>query len=257
MSNFKEVSLGFSEFVSQLIHETFDAVVSSQNYQLEKYADLQSKLDLSNEMYKEMFISNEEIDSKRLEYFGFDIESQMIVSTQFKNFIAANLVSDSKLVKGNKLTNAGLNEINLFISDLIIEEQKAILSTMLNGSNVTKLIVDSGEIIAKLELTNIYQEDKLSDAKNKIVKRGIKSNVRGKLSSAKNILLPSFGNKIKVNEIVDKETGLSTIIIDKEHLKNIEFSSSKIPEIRMTVKPTKLNSSSNLFAQIKINFKTI
>lgn len=73
MEDFKEVSLGFAEFVSQLIQETFDAVLSSQNYQLEKYAELEAKMNLPNNVFAEYYITNEQIETKNWSISGLKL----------------------------------------------------------------------------------------------------------------------------------------------------------------------------------------
>ena len=71
MQNIQEVSLGFAEFVSQLIQETFEAILSSQNYQLERYAELQGRLNLPNEAYRTAYNIDDKVGERVQQYFGF------------------------------------------------------------------------------------------------------------------------------------------------------------------------------------------
>ena len=260
MADFKEVSLGFAEFVSQLIQETFDAILSSQNYQLEKYAELESKLNLPNKVFIENFISIEQIEAKKLEFFGFKIEKQMKVDETLNNFIAENLDSTQNLVFNNKLTILGFELITTFIENIIVEKQKNILNTLINKSNVTNLVIDSGEITAKLELSNLYSEEsikteKVDSQKNDI--KSIKKTIDKNLLLKKEFLLPTLNRKINVVNYKDLKTGNTTILIDKKEVENINSSNFQIPDVRLSVKPTKLTESSNLYSEIKINFKTV
>mgnify|MGYP000571991115 CR=1 FL=1 len=260
MSDFKEVSLGFAEFVSQLIQETFDAILSSQNYQLEKYAELESKLNLPNRVFVENYISNEEIEAKKTEFFGFKIQKQMLVDENLNNFIIENFDSEQNLVFNNKLTNLGFDSINIFIENLLVENQKTILNSLINKSNVSNIVIDSGEISAKLELSNLFSEDAVNSKKENITPVNLKSirkNIDKQTLLKKEFLLPTQKRKINVVNFKDVKTGKTTILIDKKEVDNINNSNFQIPDVRLSVKPTKLTESSNLYSEIKINFKTV
>ena len=107
MEDFKEVSLGFAEFVSQLIQETFEAILSSQNYQLEKYLEIESKLNLPNEKFIEEFITVEQIDNKEILFFGFELVKQMKIDDGLKEFIIKEFGESTKIVHKGKLTVNG------------------------------------------------------------------------------------------------------------------------------------------------------
>lgn len=173
MANFKEVSLGFAEFVSQLIQETFDAILSSQNYQLEKYAELESRLNLPHNIFVDNFIGSEQVEAKKLEFFGFKVEKQMIVDENLNSFISENFETTENLVFNNKLTNAGFDSITFYIENILVESQKNIINTLINKSSAASLVVDSGEISAKLELSNLFSEESTNTEK-----RNIKSQIK-------------------------------------------------------------------------------
>lgn len=259
MPDFKEVSLGFAEFVSELIQETFDAILSSQNYQLERYAELESKLNLPNEIFVENFVSDKEIEAKKYEYFGFEIKKQMLVDDSFRNFLFDNFESNKNLIFNNKLTNAGFDVITEFIANLLVDEQKAILNTLINKSKISNVVVDSGEITAKLELTNLYTGlDTASSASiplPKVLPASIDINKKKLLKNG--LSLPSYKDKIDVIEFVDEKTDQTTVLIDKGTVDNINDSNFEIPNVRLSVRPVKLTESSNLYSEIKINFKTV
>lgn len=260
MSDFKEVSLGFAEFVSQLIQETFDAILSSQNYQLEKYAELESKLNLPHDIYINTFVGMEQVQAKMLEFFGFKIEKKMIVDDELNKFILENIESTENLVFNKKLTNAGFNSIMFYIENLIVESEKSIINTLINKSNVSSLVVDSGEVSAKLELSNLYSQENSSDEKKNLSKANLKllkRTIDKDTVLKKEYLLPTGNRKINVVNYEDAKTGKTTILIDKKEVSNINSSNFQIPDVRLSVKPTKLTGSSNLYSEIKINFKTI
>lgn len=262
MADFKEVSLGFAEFVSQLIQETFDAILSSQNYQIEKYAELESKLNLPNKMFIESFISNDEIESKKYEYFGVKIEKQMVVSEDLNIFLTETFESNQNMVFNKKLTNAGYDSITEFISTMLVEERKTILNTLINKSNISNIVVESGEITAKLELTSLFTQSNNSesaksvDSNTKLLKS--KTNlVDTNKEAIKQISLPTLQRKVNVISFNDPKSGKATILIDKKSVENINDTNFQIPNVRLSVQPTKLTETSNLYSEIKINFKTV
>jgi hypothetical protein len=76
-NDFSKVSLGFAEFVSQLIHETFDAILDSQNYQLDKYNELESALNTPNSLFMNKYISKEEYIEFQISFLGFAPEKSI------------------------------------------------------------------------------------------------------------------------------------------------------------------------------------
>jgi len=260
MADFKEVSLGFAEFVSQLIQETFDAILSSQNYQLEKYVELQSRLDLPHNVFVDNFIGSEQVEAKKLEFFGFKIDKQMVVDENFESFLKDNFDSQENLVFNKKLTTAGFDSITFYIENILVESQKNIINTLINKSSAASLVVDSGEITAKLELSNLYSEETTNTEKKEISNTNLKSfkkTIDKRTLLKKEFLLPTANRKINVVNYKDAKTGKTTILIDKKEVENINSSNFQIPDVRLSVKPTKLTESSNLYSEIKINFKTV
>ena len=255
MEDFKEVSLGFAEFVSQLIQETFEAILSSQNYQLEKYLEIESKLNLPNEKFIKEFINVEQIDNKEVLFFGFKLVKQMKIDDNLKEFIIKEFGELTNIVYKSKLTVNGYTEIRKFITNLIITEQKDILNHLLNKSNATSLVVDSGEINAKLELSNLYSNDNTSVNQPKKELKSKKIDLRKSKYSDNRIVRENILKPIKITNVFDEKTKISTIFIDKKDIEN--SNNFSISALRLIAKPVKMSSSSNLFTEIKINFKTV
>ena len=125
-NNFEKVSLGFAEFVSQLLHETFDAVLSAQNYQLEKYSEFEKALSLSNQQFKELYISDDEIKEKEIEIFGVSIKEKIQITNNLLTSIK-RIIKDfdqEKAVEKNKLTNFGVTILEQKVIELIVDEKK-------------------------------------------------------------------------------------------------------------------------------------
>ncbi|WP_435525477.1 hypothetical protein [Chryseobacterium indoltheticum] len=248
MADFKEVSLGFAEFVSQLIQETFDAILSSQNYQLEKYAELESKLNLPNNAFIEKYITNDEIETKKYEYFGEKIEKQMALNENLITFLNETFESNQNLIFNKKLTNAGYDAISEFISNILVEERKSIINTLVNKSNVSNIVIDSGEITAKLELTSLFTQDNSSDSiktteNSALLKSKIMIPVDKTKEVIKQVSLPTFQRKVDVVDFKDPKSGKTTILIDKKTVQNINDSNFQIPNVRLSVQPTKLTEA--------------
>lgn len=157
MQNIQEVSLGFAEFVSQLIQETFDAVLSSQNYQLERYAELQSRIDLPNETYRKTYDIDDRLADRILQYFGSEVHIKRPAPAALNDFFADNFDDVTGLILPNGRPSArGVEAVEAFFADLMIAEEKNMLAALINGSNAHNLVVDSGEITAKLELSSMF-----------------------------------------------------------------------------------------------------
>ena len=67
---FTQVSLGFAEFVGQLLHETFEAVIGAHTHQAERTAQMQSALALSTEEFRVRFVTEEELKQTEIGLFA-------------------------------------------------------------------------------------------------------------------------------------------------------------------------------------------
>jgi|GEM_PF-4220774 len=261
MEDFSRVSLGFAEFVAQLLHETFDAVLSAQNYQLEKYSELEKALSIPNASFSELYITRDEIEQKQLELFGSLLAEKMKVSDVAAS-VLAGLLADTdmeKAIEKGTLTSYGYSKASLAITDLIVVEKKGKLTTLINNAQMAKLIVDSGEIKAKLELSNLYESteaivDKEENAPTK--KTPAKADIDKSATSKTGLPLAEM-KKVAIKEVLDPVTKQKTLFMDKEALLKIPGSTQVMPKVRMVATPAQTTSSSNLFSEVTIKFKTI
>ena len=179
----------------------------------------------------------------------------MSVDDNLKTFIIEEFGESTKMIYKGKLTILGIKKIRQYVADLLVKEQKDILNHLLNKSNASSLVVDSGEIVSKLELSNLYSNDNIPTNQPKKGLKSKKTNLgKSKFENAhtvtENILKP-----IKITNVFDEKTKKSTIFVKKKDVKNL--SNFSIPALRLIAKPVKMNSSSNLYTEVKINFKTI
>ncbi len=260
MENYKEVSLGFAEFVSQLIHETFDAILSAQNYQLEKYEELERMLNISDATFKEQYITETQIKDKELDFFGFEIIEHMIINQEFTDFLMEQFQNPQNFFSKNRLTSNGFNAIKSFVSNLLVEEKKSMLNHLVNKSNSVNIVVDSGEICTKFELSNLYNYSNQQENTElqKIKKNKIDTN-ESRLDFSKIDRTENLLNKraIKFTEIIAPESKKTTILIDKSEIINEAKTNFSIPPVRLVAQPVKMINNSNLFTELKINFKTV
>ena len=271
MAEFSKVSLGFAEFVSQLLHETFDAVLSAQNYQLEKYSALEKALGISTRDFRESFVNDDEIKEKEVELFGAPLSENMIIPDDLLSRVK-ELVPDfgpemqDKAIRKGKLTSYGVTLFADVPLESLVAEKKGEIRQLVNHSDMVRLIVDSGEIRAKLELTNLYQSTDTEPVRDDDPKKEPPpelSDPPGKGATVK----PASGatptlkrqglKEIKMKEIEDPVSKQKTLIIDKASVQKSATFAGSMPNVRLIATPATSTSNSNLFSEVIIKFKTI
>ena len=270
-SDFSKVSLGFAEFISQLIHETSDAILDSQFYQIEKISEIKQMLELSNNEFRAKFILDSEFIIFQENLLGFKpelglklTEVQILNLNELLNEDELNIIS-----KESKLTNLGLEVLIKYCEEKIVQLKKSKIILFLNQSEMSRISIDSGEIRTKLDLSflneNIYnniQEDSTIKTKSKLnleADENIKSkNTSFEIKELDFSRMKSSSNfsNLKAKEVIDKESGLKTILIDKESLINKEVNFN-IPTTRIIANPINASISSNISSEVIIKFKTI
>jgi len=109
VSDFQYVSLGFAEFVGQLLTETFEATINAQQYQLRRYAELQAAIDLPDEQFLLQFIDPQLVLTRETLIAGSPIARQMIVPPERQAFILelTEEFEEESVIFKNRLTNYG------------------------------------------------------------------------------------------------------------------------------------------------------
>lgn len=251
MADFSKVSLGFAEFVSQLLHETFDAVLSAQNYQLEKYSALEKALGTSTLKFKELYITDDEIKEKEIEFFGAALMENMIIPDDMLISLKETVPDfdpemQDKAIRKGKLTPYGVTLLADFVLESLVAEKKGEIRQLVNHSDMVRLIVDSGEIRAKLELTSLYQGPDTETVKKEDPQK------------VPTPTLKSQGLKeVKIKEFEDPVSKLKTLIIDKASIQKNAPVAGSMPNVRLIATPATSTSNSNLFSEVVIKFKTV
>lgn len=260
MENFKTVSLGFAEFVSQLLQETFESILSAQNDQLERFNEFERVLNLSDEQFAAAHLTEDEITDKIIEVFGVEIITGMSVNQELQTIIKHEIGETEEVVRRRKLTASGSQILRSFAINLLVSTKKTALTQLLNMAETTRLIVDSGEISAKLELACLYGTEAKETTQAKTRVKEVPPTKTEEVNLGTSITTLSKDTELKkpiaIKEVVD-EQNQTTLIIDKTQLKESSKINFSIPSVRVTAKPAAMNSSSNLFSEVKIRFKTL
>jgi hypothetical protein len=263
-SNFSKVSLGFAEFVSQLIHETFDAILDSQNYQIEKYLELEKALNTSTAAFQSRYLTTEEINEHLLAEIGFELKPNMLLTEAQTAVLAAILSSiESKEIVKSKLTRAQYDAIYNHLIELLVAQKKAKIQMFVERPELARLFVDSGEIKAKLDLFCLNEEVKapVKEAANpKLKKANIpladKTAFEVKALDFSKMPIAGARTQVAAKEILDNTTGLKTILIDKESIKNKALNFN-IPSTRIVANPINSSSTSSISSEVIIKFRSL
>lgn len=263
MEDFGKVGLGFAEFVSQLLHETFDATLSAQNYQLEKYLELERALKLNSEQFRAQFIADEDVDERETEMFGTSLVAGMSVSQSLLEIIAALIEDYFGIVYNKKLTSKGYTTLRQMVVDALVAEKKDNLRLLLNKSEMAQIMVESGEIKAKLELSVLSKTQDSSSTSNVTgVKSAANLTEDDPIETSGELKKGKFSSKIidvggvKFRELKDAETNQRVLFIDKSEVAGRVEKISTLPDTRIVATPLQTTTTSNLFSEITIRFKT-
>jgi hypothetical protein len=267
-TDYSKVSLGFAEFVAQLIHETFDAILDSQNYQIDKYLGLEKALNTSIAEFKIKYLSDEELNTFIIDELGFEIKANLILKNEQVLVLNAILLQqESNEITKNKLSAIQYNLIYNFLLEKLVTEKKSKIRMFVERPELARLFVDSGEIKAKLNM--FFLNENIAETKSPISKK-LSADVSIKEQLATNEKLnfevkkidfsktQSLGiySDVKVQEILDKETGTKIILIDKESLKNKEIDFN-IPTSRIIAQPINSSSTTSISSEVTIKFRSI
>jgi len=265
MENFGKVGLGFAEFVSHLLHETFDATLSAQNYQLEKYLELEKALAVAPAQFRELYISDDRVHEEEIAIFGVSLAKNMVVSQALLDIIATLVEDYSGLISYRKLTEMGHSTLRQIVIEKLVAEKKDSLRLLLNKTEMAQLMVESGEIKVKLELSILSKTQQegsgSAGAKTAVVpiEAAVAEPVAGNLPNRD---IEKFSSKIydvngvKVREMVDAETSKKVLVFAKSDVQKEADTISRLPDTRIIANPMQTTSSSNLFSEVVIRFKT-
>lgn len=233
------VDLGFSEFVSKLIADTFEAILSSAYSQEENWDKLRELLSHDLEKFTDLTIDEEMLRNEIIRLFPDEQgETSIVKDGKYSKADLSRNIAEKPLIeyytaykpKRNKLSENDVNEIYRIVRNQLGQKHYEILSAVLS-KGTTKVIVDAGKINAKLNF-EIYQ---LEDSENnEEPAAGIPLIPRERIIVKQK--LPIFGGLSKPTE-----------------LKNVHF---------LVKPPTDSTPQSgqikvNVYSEVEIQFKTI
>lgn len=251
-----KVSLGFSEFVSQLIHETFDAIVGSQFYQIEKYNEIRDALNTPLQMFREKYINDQEFNEFQVKIFGFTPSIGVVIDENRLSILNAFFTTEDlgKIISNGKINSLGLKKIIDICIIKIVEIKKNNLRQFINQTEKIKLKVESGEINTKLDLFCLNEENiDMGQKLSKDEKLKTKPLEKEKLSLG-NVKAELKDKKFLLREIIDIETKQKIILIDKLTFTQSSDKKTIIPTARLVASPLGKSSATNLFSELKIKF---
>ncbi|WP_258097171.1 hypothetical protein [Marinoscillum pacificum] len=254
MEGFSKVSLGFAELVSQLMHETFDATLSANHYQTNKYLELERALDIPHSKFAALHVSEDEILEKELEIFNVELTPQ-VQFTQELDLIISEILGqydDQPLIwnADQTLSVEGSAFLKAHLLETIVIEKKDFIKESLMRTDSPRLMIESGEIKTKLELSNLFENQESSN--------GDPIQPITTLSSSNQNEHPSPNQPgLPIHEIYDPETNDKILVIDKSRLPLPTSESLQVPALRIISKPVTNTSNASLTSEITIRFKTV
>ena len=165
------VELGFSEFVSKLIADTFDAVIVSAINQEENWSNLERLLSLDFAEFMQEVIEDEMVTQELANLFP-DVQEGKTQITQgaayTKEDIGKNQAENPPIFRtlgyqpeGKELSEKDVDSIRQIVKKRLGEKQFILLSKVFSMGS-TKVMVDAGKINAKLNF-QIMQMDETDE----------------------------------------------------------------------------------------------
>lgn len=233
------VELGFSEFVSKLISDTFEAIVSTTYTQEEDWAQLKELLSHDLDEFTILVVDDEMLENEIIRLFPDNTGgTSIIVGRDYhKAKPKENITEDPPIhyftgyqPKKAKLTKVDVVEVYRIVRNQLGKKQYEILANILSRGS-TKVIVDAGKINAKLNFEILQlEETESNDSPTRDDPQGGQARIIVKRK------FPGFG-------------GLSRPI----EMKNVHFfvkpPTDKDPQTHQV--------KANVYGEVEIQFKTI
>lgn len=269
------IDMGFAEFVAKLISEVFDAVVTSQAEQQEKFNELHELMALPHESFVDHLLQQDpfvqEVDELLAEHFpAKDKQQPHAIYTGAPYQPKASNKPESPAVHerlGLELSKSDFNSRNKTLTDAgvltiyrkaaepyAIQKRNVIIKLLEQG--LSNIVVDSGKINAKLTFsTNVASEK--SEEKEKptkkskattppkgTIRRVIKANqFKAKLGKV------ALTQKLEPIQPINRYVGILKPNINKQVRLTVKPASNKAPQ--------DVEAKANIFSEVELNFKTI
>lgn len=232
------VELGFSEFVSKLISDTFEAVITTSISQEEDWTQLNDLLSQKLDVFTALVVDGEMLENEMARLFPDEAGGTLIVeNTKYQKADEEKEVIEDPPIeaftgyipKGDKLDNDDVKAIFEIVKGQLGSKQYEVLSKVFSRG-ATKVIVDAGKINAKLnfEILQVEGPEEPDDGDD---------------------LTPIVNKRIFVKRKFPGFSGLARPI----EMKNVHFF-VKPPTDR---DPQTHQVKANVYGEVEIQFKTI
>lgn len=270
--NLTPIDMGFAEFVTKLISEVFDAVVTSQAEQQEKLVELQEVMLLSDEDFTDHLLQQDsfikEVDQILESYFPSENSEHLHAIYEGAPYQPKKSNSPEKPAiaesLGVKLLKADYNDSGLTLSGVLKTYQKAARPFAIQKRNVisklleqglSNIVVDSGKINAKLTFSTSFAGSASDESESGSADT---TQPTTNLSS----ISPSLDPTVFRTHLSSINTGaLQPIQPINRYVGILKPDLNK--QVRLTVKqasnksPQDVEAKGNIFSEVELNFKTI
>lgn len=246
----ERVNLGMSEFIAKLIDETMEAVIDAQNTQNEQIASIR----MASLQSLEEFASKNVSDSEAVSYLSnliapttLPVVGKIFDMIFFQNkldmtFIAGDFILSKR---ANTLTQQGYDAM-LLQCKILQSEQKHEMFKLLFRDGLPKIVIDNGEITAKVAFTAVSSSTTSSKVDSALKKAATDSK----------IVTPSIGSVEKLS--LD---GKTTLIKANTTDKISQVGGDKyLPETKIILEnasQSNNSSTTSLYGEVTLRFKTI
>lgn len=268
MENFTLVSLGFAEYVSQLLHETFEATLGARDYQFERYLEIEEALAMPIHQFRERYISDEDLESFETELFGGPVSKNLDATEALEELVMqlAPELSGSQIIYRKKLTYRAMEILSKHALEKLHARKRINLSAILNKFQESAMIVDSGEIKTKLQLrslartnSQLQQQPITQLPKSEQVRESETVEDTSDEDSPTIEPIPSrvveYGG-VQVSELIDPKTKGKILLVDHRSLSNQLNVRRTLPNVRIIATPLSGSTSAMLDSEITIRFRT-
>ena len=270
------IDMGFAEFVAKLISEVFDAVVTSQAEQQEKFNELQELMTLPHESFVDHLLQQDpfiqQVDELLVEHFPANDKEQMHViypgapyqpksgnkpeSPAISDQLGITLLKADYNAKDKTLTEAGVLKIYRKAAEPYVIQKRNVITKLIE-QGLSNIVVDSGKINAKLTFsTTVASGDNDDDSPDDDSAAESKSHsqakthtmLKSKLAEA-NIGRTLITKKLEPIQPINRYVGILKPNINKQVRLTVKPASNKAPQ--------DVEAKANIFSEVELNFKTI
>lgn len=276
--NLIPTNLGFAEFVSTLIRETFDAVNDSYAQQIVRQEQIKNQLMMDSDSFAKQFVSDEEVLGEIIFFLGneFQVEKPFITkeTVEIVNLSFGLEISKDELAKGI-LTQDSVKQLFLLARLKIAKQKRMLLQKTFSSGNIPNfLTIDSGEIKAKVSFAvNRFEpkEKTITEIPTPPTKKNDEIKIGGSIHHKRerrdevgksrelpqNITEKSLAKPINLGETLVNEKKETFVLIDRSNLQ-VKQQSNPLPDIRLTVQQAdSVMSNANLVSEVTIRFKAM